>query len=111
MRVRSQVLPAHTTDLFSHVWDALTIAAAFGSASRLGILSRLDGGPVDPATLAQDCGLDERGVQALLAALAGIGLVEGTAAGAYTPAFPGLTQLSSWCVLLQGLVEGWRPGR
>jgi hypothetical protein len=46
------------------------------AADRLGVLDRLRLGPIDSTTLAHDCAISERGASLLLAALAGLGLVE-----------------------------------
>ena len=75
--------------------DALGAAAALAAADRLGVLARLDAGPADPATLARDCAIGERGARALLAALAGLRLAEAPGDGAYRAAIPHLAQLTA----------------
>jgi SAM-dependent methyltransferase len=89
--------------VLADVWDSLAAAAAVESAARLGVLARLDIGAVDAATLTRECGLSERGAQMLLAALAGIGLVEATDNGAYAPIVPNLAQVLAWGELWNGL--------
>src|SRR5690349_9207644 len=71
-----QATHGRPADVLADVWDSLAAAAAVESAARLGVLARLDISAVDAATLARECCLSERGAQMLLAALAGIGLVE-----------------------------------
>ena len=58
--------------------EALAAMAAVEAAERLGVLARLDDGPVTPAALTRDGVMGERGGGLLLAALAGLGLVEST---------------------------------
>jgi len=66
---------------------------------------------VDAATLARECGLSERGAQMLLAALAGIGLVEGNHNGAYAPIVSNLAQVLAWGELWNGLDIAVRDDR
>ncbi len=63
--------------------EALAASAAIDAAERLGVFTRLAGGPVTPDTLARDCGIAERGAALLLTALASLGLTGVNAAGAY----------------------------
>lgn len=70
-------------DRFAFIHDALAAAQAVAVAERLGVFTRLVDGPADPSILARDCAISTRGAAALLAALAGIGLVEATGNGTY----------------------------
>jgi hypothetical protein len=70
-------------DRFTFIHDALAAAQAVAVAEQLGVLTRLVDGPADPFTLARDCAISTRGAAALLAALAGIGLVEAAGNGTY----------------------------
>jgi len=82
------------------------------TATRLGALARLDDGPVTTAELAAVCAVRERGARLLLAALAGLGLVESAGGGAWRAALPDLTGLAGlprmWAQLDGTLREG-RP--
>src|SRR5579864_1753547 len=66
--------------------EALAAAAALQTAMELGVLERLDKGPIAPGMLARDQGISERAAELLLAALAGVALVERTVEGEYAAA-------------------------
>ena len=66
--------------------EALAAAAALRTATELGVLERLDKGPIAPGMLARDQGITERAAELLLAALAGVALVERTVEGDYAAA-------------------------
>jgi SAM-dependent methyltransferase len=74
--------------------EAVAGAAALDAAERLGVLARLNAGPVQPSALARDCAINERGTRALLAALAGLGLAEAGADGYYRA-----SALAGWSAL------------
>lgn len=63
--------------------EALAASGALAAASRLGVLDRLERGPVDPPGLARECAISERGARLLLSALGGMGLVEMRTNGAF----------------------------
>jgi SAM-dependent methyltransferase len=92
--------------------EAVAATATVETAERLGVLARLDGGPVTAAELAAACAISERGARLLLAALAGLGLVEGVAGGAWRAVLPDLAGLAvmprMWADLGGALREG-RP--
>lgn len=81
--------------------EAFATAAAVASASELGVFAILEQRPADPVTIAGACGLTERGAQALLAALAGLRLVERQENGRYRPTSSGLASFGT-------LLESWR---
>lgn len=98
-------------DRLAFVADAVAAAAALGAAGRLGVLARLDNGPVDPAGLAAACAITERGAHVLLAALAGMGLVETGEDGDWRAALPDLAGLTGWSELWDHLDETLRNGQ
>lgn len=81
--------------------EAFATAAAVASATELGVFAILEQTPADPAGVAGACGLTERGAQALLAALAGLRLVERQENGRYRPASSGLASFGA-------VLESWR---
>ena len=78
------------------VQEAIAASSALRAAAELGVLKRLDEEPVDPAALAIELGIAERGARLLLAALAGLGLAEVTATGDYAAAVQGLGTMAFW---------------
>lgn len=104
--------PAFSPERVAFLLESAAAAAAVAAAGRLGILDRLDSGPVDAPALARDCGVSERGAELLLPALAGVGLVEREADGSYHPAAAGLAGLwplfDHWELLPAAIREG-RP--
>ena len=79
----------------SFLQDAVATGAALSAAEKLGVLARLDRGPATPAEVAADCAISQRGAELLLAALAGLGLLEAGAGGAYTATLPGLVRIGA----------------
>jgi SAM-dependent methyltransferase len=96
----------------AYLSEAVAAAAVVQAADRLGVLARLEGGLVTVADLAAACAISERGTRLLVAALAGLGLVEGTGGGAWRAALPDLAGLAAiprlWARLDAALREG-RP--
>jgi len=92
--------------------EAVAAAAAVEAAQQLGVLARLDSGPVTVAELADTCAISERGARLLLAALAGLGLAEGVGGGVWRAAVSDLAGLAGmprmWAHLEGSLREG-RP--
>jgi SAM-dependent methyltransferase len=68
------------------LWQAWSATAVVGASLELGILDRLDRGPVDAAGLARDCGIREETAPALLSALTSLGLAEPDHHGAFVAA-------------------------
>jgi ubiquinone/menaquinone biosynthesis C-methylase UbiE len=91
--------------------EAIAASAALRAAAELGVLSRLQEGPVDPAALARERGIAERGAGLLLAALAGIGAAEVTAAGEYADTLTGLGTITPWLDQWSQLTEAVRSDR
>jgi SAM-dependent methyltransferase len=91
--------------------EALATSAALTAADRLGVLQRLSGGAVDPASLAQDCAINERGARLLLAALAGLGIVEAAGDGFYRAVGADLLGLAAMLKLWSHLPEVIRDSR
>lgn len=92
--------------------EAAAATAAVQAAQRLGVLTRLDGGPVTAAELAAACAISERGARLLLAALAGLGLAEAAGDGTWRAAVAGLAGLAAiprmWAHL-EGTVRTGQP--
>ena len=99
----------------AYLSEAVAAAAAVQTAQRLGVLARLDGGPVTAAELAAACAIGERGARLLLAALAALGLAEAVEGGAWRAALPDLAELAGmpwmWAHLEEALREGRPPVR
>ncbi|MBI4317394.1 MAG: class I SAM-dependent methyltransferase [Chloroflexi bacterium] len=87
--------------------EATAASGAIVAADRLGVLARLERGPIDPPSLARECAIGERGARLLLCALAGLGLVETRADGAFC-AVPELSQLWSLRIPWDRLAEALR---
>lgn len=94
----------------AYLSEAVAAAAAVETAGRLGVLARLDGGPVTAAELTAACAISERGARLLLAALAGLGLAEAVGGGAWRAVLPDLAGLAGmpwlWAHLGGALREG-----
>lgn len=108
----SATQPALPPERVAFLLESAAAASAVAAAGRLGILDRLDVGPVDTAALVRDCGVSERGAELLLRALAGLGLIVRGSKGSYQPAAEGLASLwplfEPWEWLPAGIQNG-RP--
>jgi hypothetical protein len=100
-------------DRLTFLADAVAASAAVAAAGRLGVLARLEAGPAGTAALAADCGIGERGAKRLLAALAGLGLIERDERedGAWRAAIPGLSRLGGLHAMWDALPDVVRSGR
>jgi ubiquinone/menaquinone biosynthesis C-methylase UbiE len=65
------------------LYEAWATSAVLSASLELGVLDRLDQGPVDAAGLARDCGIREESAPALLSALTSLGLAEPDHRGAF----------------------------
>jgi SAM-dependent methyltransferase len=79
----------------AYLSEAVAAAAVVEAADRLGVLPRLDAGPVTAAELAAERAISERGARLLLAALAGLGLTEAVGGGAWRGVLPDLAGLAT----------------
>ncbi len=89
--VQADVLQALATlgrERLAFLNESLAAWAAIEAAEGLGIFARLAGGPVNPASLARECAIGERGASVLLAALASLGLAQVTEPGEYRSTLP-----------------------
>ena len=102
--------PSSSLEGIAFLETALAASAAVEAASALGVLARLDDGPVTPAVLAADCAMGERDAGLLLTALTGLGLVESTGDESYRATLPDLVSLVSLLPRWQGLGEVLRRG-
>lgn len=91
--------------------EAVAASAALAAADRLGVLTRLAAGPIDPSTLAVECSIGERGAHLLVAALAGMGLVDRTSDGRYRVTSLDPERLASLRIPWDGLAEAIRNDR
>jgi ubiquinone/menaquinone biosynthesis C-methylase UbiE len=91
--------------------NIILAAAAIKAARRLGVLSELQAGPVDPESLAEALGLSPRGTRSLLTALASLGLAQLTPDGQYTSRVPDLVEMTDALTALERLDEGIRADR
>lgn len=93
--------------------EACAVAAAIHSARDLGVVARVTEAPAEPAAVAADCGLTQRGAQALLSALAGLDLLELGDDGCFRPASSNLAELAEllrpWASLQPALRGESRP--
>jgi SAM-dependent methyltransferase len=88
--------------------EAVAASAALAAADRLGVLTRLEAGPLDPAILARDCAIGERGARLLVSALAGLGLVDRGRDGLYRTTGLDLERLAWLRTPWDGLAESIR---
>lgn len=91
--------------------EAVAASAALAAADRLGVLTRLAAGPIDPSTLARECSIGERGARLLVAALAGLGLLDRAADGRYRATNLDPERLASLREPWDGLAEAIRNDR
>ena len=84
-----------SAESFFFLQEAVAASAALAAAQRLGVLARLEAGPANVPTLAQECQIGERSSAMLLAALASLGLVEAGDDGTYRAAASGLSWLAA----------------
>ena len=103
--------PSSSLGGIAFLQEAQAALAAVKAAKRLGVLARLDDGPVTPAVLAADCAMGETGAGLLLTALTGLGLVKSTGEESYRATLPDLVSLVSLLPRWQGLGEVLRRGR
>jgi SAM-dependent methyltransferase len=78
------------------LWEARAASTLLAACVELGVIDRLEKGPVDAGALARDCGIREETAPALLGALASLGLVEPGPGGA----FVGVTGDLKWLLEL-----------
>ena len=78
------------------LWEARAASTLLAACVELGVIERLEQGPVDAAALARDCGIREETAPALLCALASLGLVEADQGGG----FVGVTGDLKWLLEL-----------
>jgi SAM-dependent methyltransferase len=100
-----------TTEQWSFLQEALAVSSALSAADQLGVLARLDAGPVDAITLARDCAIGEHGARPLLAALCSLGLVEKGSDGLYYAALPDLARMTMWIAPWGQLTQAIRADR
>ena len=91
--------------------EAVAASAALAAADQLGVLGRLAQGPLDPASLARECGIGERGARMLVAALAGLGVAERGADGRYRATRLDGPRLARLRAPWDGLAEAIRDDR
>src|SRR5262245_23941046 len=101
---------AHTAESLAFIHEAIAATAAIATADRLGVLDRLRLGSADSTTLARDCAISERGASLLLAALAGLGLVEASGGRGYR-ALAQPIRLVEFLYQFQQLEDAIRDGR
>lgn len=100
-----------TTEQWSFLQEAIATSSALAAAERLGVLARLDAGPVDPITLARDYAISKRGARLLLASLHSLGLIEQAADGSYHTALPDIAQVTAWIAPWGQLTQAIRDDR
>jgi hypothetical protein len=90
--------------------EAVAAAAALQAAVRLGVLHQLDAEVLGAQELADACGIDARGAERLLEALAGLGLLE-TQDGRWRGLQPQLSGLARLVAMWDHLEVALRDGR
>jgi SAM-dependent methyltransferase len=71
------------SEQLAFLYEARAVNAVLEASQELGILQRLERGPVDPVTLAGECQIQEEAARVLLAALASLGIAEPDGRGGY----------------------------
>jgi SAM-dependent methyltransferase len=101
------VQPALQPEQLAFLYEARATSTLLAACLELGVLDRLDRGPVDAATLARDCDIREETTPALLCALVSLGLVEsdnrGGFVGVTTELKSSLELLGRWDSFSHGL--------
>jgi SAM-dependent methyltransferase len=93
------------------IQEATAAAAAISAADRLGVLAQLEGGTADPATIARECAISERGARALLAALSSLGVAEAAGHGSYRASHRAVAEIRAIVDQWDGLTEAIRDER
>lgn len=98
--------PVLQPEQLSFLFEARAASAVLAACIDLGVLDRLDKGPVDPAALARDCGIREETAPALLSALASLGLADTDNRGG----FVGVTADLKWFLELLRRYDSFADG-
>ncbi|HKY76314.1 MAG TPA: class I SAM-dependent methyltransferase [Acidimicrobiia bacterium] len=98
--------PVLQPEQLSFLFEARAASAVLAACLDLGVFDRLDRGPVDPATLARDCGIREETAPALLSALASLGLADTDSRGG----FVGVTADLEWFLELLRRYDSFADG-
>ncbi len=109
MIVSQAELAAPRAERLAFLYEARAAAAALEAADSLGVLDRLERGPVDPATLADATNMPVEAAGLLLSALVSLGLADGDVTATYraAPDLAGLRKLlQPWHQLTEGLCHG-----
>ena len=85
--------------ILMHALPALTGAYVLATAARCSLFTHLENGAGTAAGLADPAGISERGAQALLDGLTGIGLVESTDGGYRNSPEASLLPTNSWSAI------------
>jgi SAM-dependent methyltransferase len=88
--------------------EARATSALLAASLELGVLERLERGPVDAAALARDCGIREETAPALLSALASLGLVRPDHGGAFVGVADDLTWFVEFLRRWDSFADGLR---
>ncbi len=98
--------PVLQPEQLSFLFEARAASAVLAACLDLGVFDRLDKGPVDPVTLARDCGIREETAPALLSALTSLGLAETDQRGG----FVGVTADLKWFLELLRRYDSFTDG-
>ena len=90
------------------LWEARAASALLAASLELGVLDRLEQGPVDAAALARDCGIREETAPALLGALASLGLALPDKGGAFVGATGDLKWFMEFLLRWDSFADGLR---
>ena len=90
------------------LWEARAASALLAASLELGVLDRLEQGPVDAAALAHDCGIREETAPALLTALASLGLANPDRGGAFVGATGDLKWFQEFLLRWDSFADGLR---
>lgn len=81
-------------DQFSSLTEAVMTTEAVDAALELGVLERLEAGPVTLETLAEECDIDHQHARLLVAVLVGLGIAHPHGQGVYEAAMASFSQVA-----------------
>lgn len=90
------------------LWEARAASALLAASLELGVIDRLERGPVDAPALARDCGIREETAPALLSALVSLGLASPDHGGTFVSASGDLKWFLELLVRWDSFADGLR---
>jgi SAM-dependent methyltransferase len=102
------VPPRLSPEQLMFLWEARAASALLAASLELGVIDRLERGPVDAPALARDCGIREEMAPALLSALVNLGLASPDRAGTFVGAGGDLKWFRELLLRWDALADGLR---